>query len=180
MRQVKSHPISGALRKRHGTPPIAPAAGHTPSPFESVLNETVALFHRLRVVAEQIHRQGTMSAGRRGVLKNLERLGPQTVPQMARARPVSRQHIQTLVNQLAVDGLVELSDNPAHKRSRLVHLTPQGKTLVEAMTRREATLLSRLKIDIPEQDLRAASAVLRAVQALFEGGEWKRLLREAK
>jgi len=180
LKQVKSRRNSEALPKHHGAPPIAPVAGHTPSPFESVLNETVALFHRLRVVAEQIHRQGAMSAGRRGVLKNLERLGPQTVPQMARARPVSRQHIQTLVNQLTAEGLVELSDNPAHKRSRLVRLTPQGKALVEAMNRREAALLSRLKIGIPEQDLRAASAVLRAVQELFEGVEWKRLLREAK
>jgi DNA-binding MarR family transcriptional regulator len=168
------------LPRRHGAPSIAPAAGQTLSPFESVLSETVALFHRLRAVAEQIHRQGAMSAGRRGVLKYLERLGPQTVPQMARARPVSRQHIQTLVNQLAADGLVELSDNPAHKRSRLVRLTPQGKALAEGMNRREAALLSRLKVDIPEQDLRAASAVLRAVQALFESGEWERLLREAK
>jgi hypothetical protein len=42
-----------------------------------------------------------MTAGKRGVLKGLDRLGPQTVPQMARARPVSRQHIQTLVNRLA-------------------------------------------------------------------------------
>jgi len=57
-----------------------------------------------------------LSAARRGVLRSLARLGPQTVPQMAGARPVSRQHIQTIVNALAADGLVETIDNPAHKR----------------------------------------------------------------
>ena len=65
-----------------------------------LFDAAVALFHRLRATAGEVHGQGEPTAGRRGVLRDLSRLGPQTVPQMARRRPVSRQHIQLLVNGL--------------------------------------------------------------------------------
>ena len=92
----------------------------------SLIDETRLLFHHLRRTAESLHRQGEITAGRRGVLESLHREGPRTVPQLARARPVSRQHIQKLVDPLAAEGLVELVDNPRHKRSKLVRLTAAG------------------------------------------------------
>jgi DNA-binding MarR family transcriptional regulator len=147
-----------------------------PEVLQAVFDETRLLFHRLRAAAEQVHRQGSMSGGRRGILRDLDRFGPRTVPQMARSRPVSRQHIQTLVNGLAKEGHVEFVDNPAHKRSSLVRLTPRGKDFVDAMNRREQLLLARLKVDVPERDLEAAAAVMRAVRGLFESKQWKRLI----
>jgi len=71
-------------------------------------------------------------------------------------------------------------DNPAHERSRLVRLTPQGKQLVEAMNRREAEILGRLKINIPGRDLLKGAAVLRAVRQLFESDQWKRLVAKKR
>ena len=64
-----------------------------------------------------------------------------SVPQMARARLVSRQHIQSHVNGLQREGLVELAENPAHKRSHLARLTPEGKEAVHSVKQREAELL---------------------------------------
>lgn len=133
----------------------------------------MALFHRLRWEAEQIHGQGQRSSGRRGVLRGLDLRGPKTVPQMARERPVSRQYIQSLVNGLAGEGLVEFFDNPAHRRSSLVRLTEKGIDLVAAMNRREQKLFSSAKITIEEKRLRAAAAVLRAIRELFESEQWK-------
>jgi DNA-binding MarR family transcriptional regulator len=52
---------------------------------------------------------------------------------MAAARPVSRQHCQTLVNGLAEQGLVEFLDNPRHKRSKLVRITKRGRARFESM-----------------------------------------------
>jgi DNA-binding MarR family transcriptional regulator len=147
------------------------------SALESVLGETMSLFHRLRIVAEQVHHQREMTAGKLGVLRGLDLSGPQMVPQMARARPVSRQYIQTLVGRLADEGHVELIENPAHKRSRLVRLTQQGKDLLDPAMRRQAKLFSRLTIDIPERDLRTAASVLSALRASFESSHWFRLLK---
>jgi len=158
----------------------AESEGRSLAALMSFVDETRALFHRLRLAAEQLHRRGELSAGLRNILRDLNRLGPQTVPQMARARPVSRQHIQALVDRLAEEGSVAFMDNPAHERSRLVRLTPQGKQLVEAMNRREAEILGRLKINIPGRDLLKGAAVLRAVRQLFESDQWKRLVAKKR
>jgi DNA-binding MarR family transcriptional regulator len=171
---------AGARRPRGASQEAAPAAGQEVAALESVLAETVSFFHRLRLVAEQIHQQGELTAGKRGVLRSLDRLGPQTVPQMARARPATRQHIQTLVNLLLAEGLIELTDNPAHKRSRLVHLTLRGREFVGMMNRREAELLSALGVQIPEEELRAVAATLRELRELFESDRWQRVVRDQR
>jgi DNA-binding MarR family transcriptional regulator len=143
-----------------------------------MINETVALFYRLRVVAEQIHRQGETSGPKRGLLKSLDRFGPQTVPQLARSRPVSRQYIQTIVNQLIEGGHVRFSENPAHKRSPLIELTDRGKELLDAMAGREEMLLSRLKINIPPKELEITTFSLRKMKLIFESAEWDRLIQK--
>jgi len=148
--------------------------------LESLTAETVRLFHRLKVVAEEVHHQGVTTAGRRGVLRGLYRTGAQTVPQMARARPVSRQHRQTLVNALAEDGLVEPVKNPAHKRSHLIKLTTKGRDLVETMNRREGRVFNRLTIPISRKRLQDAADVLRMVRSLFEHQGWKRWTKKAR
>ncbi len=135
--------------------------------LDRVFTETVALFHRLRAVAEEVHGQGEMTAGKRGILRDLARLGPRTVPQMARARPVSRQHIQLLVNTLEADGYVQSVDNPAHKRSLLVCLTSEGEALFQTMSQQEAEHLSALEIDIEEQDLETTVSILRSLRELL-------------
>lgn len=61
-----------------------------------------------------------------GVLRLLNSEGPQTVPQIARRRGVSRQRIQKLSNNMADNGLIRFVDNPDHRSSRLVQLTQSG------------------------------------------------------
>jgi DNA-binding MarR family transcriptional regulator len=155
-------------------------ASPSESPFDSMINETVSLFHRLRVVADQIHHRGEMTGALRSILRSLDKLGEQTVPQMARARAVSRQHVQALVNQLVVERLVEFIANPAHKRSPLARLTPLGKKTVAAMNHNEASLLSKADLDVTDKDLRQAAETLRTVRAYFESERWKRLLKNLK
>lgn len=165
------------MRKARPTPATVAFVG---SALESLFGETVSLSHRLRTVAEHVHQQGETSAGKLGVLRGLDLFGPRTVPQIARARPVSRQYIQALVDELAEEGHVEFLDNPAHKRSRLVRLTPKGKGFLHAAIRRQGKLLARLKIGIPEKDLRSAASVLHTLRAFFEGEHWKRMVKGAR
>lgn len=157
--------------------PAAVLSGFGDSPLESLLGEAVALFHRLHLMAEEVYQQGELSVGRRGVLRSLDRFEPQSVPQMARARPVSRQYIQTLVNKLVVDGYVELAENPAHKRSPLVRLTSKGKQFVQETYRRETKLFSDLPISVGKQELQVAASVLQRVREFFESHEWKERLQ---
>ena len=91
-----------------------------------ILVDMLLMLHRVRALGR---RQGAVSrwgGGTWGVLRSLAEEGPQTVPQLARARPVARQRIQKLADEMAADGLVEFVDNPAHRRSKLLRLTAAG------------------------------------------------------
>jgi DNA-binding MarR family transcriptional regulator len=140
--------------------------------LETVFNGVVELFHRLRVVAEQVHEQGELTASKRGILKDLACLGSLTVPQIARSRLVSRQYVQTLVNTLFEQKYIEFVDNPAHQRSPLVRLTPAGKALFEEMSHREAELFSALSTHFEEQELNTAASVLQRLQELLANQQW--------
>ncbi|MBL8186424.1 MAG: winged helix-turn-helix transcriptional regulator, partial [Acidobacteria bacterium] len=117
------------------------------------------------------------SGGLRSILRQLNKLGQQTVPQMARDRSVSRQNVQMLVNQLAENGYVEFVENPAHKRSPFVRLTAAGKKAVEAMDRREDRLISKTGVGVSDDQMREAAETLSRVRSFFESEKWKRLLR---
>jgi DNA-binding MarR family transcriptional regulator len=143
------------------------------SAFNQLINETVQLFHRLKIVADEVHQQGVMSGGLRGILRQLNKLSEQTVPQMARDRSVSRQNVQMLVNQLA-------DENPAHKRSPFVRLTTAGKKAVEAMNRREDKLISKNGVGVSDDRMREAARTLSQVRSFFESDKWKRLLKKPK
>ncbi len=164
--------------KKAGSSRIAPVQEKTESAFDQLINETSLLFNRLKIVADEVHHQGEMSGGLRSVLRSLHKLGPQTVPQMARSRSVSRQHIQMLVNQLIEAGHLEMVSNPAHKRSALIQLTPHGRKEVETMHRREIDLMAQTGFSVTDRELREAAETLRAVRALFESVKWQRLLKK--
>ncbi len=150
----------------------------SPAAMAQVIEQTVLLFHRMKVTAEQVHKQGELTAALLGVLRGLLKGGPQTVPQMARARPVSRQHIQSLVNHLLESGLVELRDNPAHKRSRLVALTPAGhKAIVDVLTR-EAELFLKYGLDVSDADLRLTARVLEKIRNAMASRKFRELTHQ--
>jgi DNA-binding MarR family transcriptional regulator len=134
----------------------------------ALVDETVRLFHRLRAVSEELHGAGEQSASRAGVLRGLARKGPQTVPEMARARPVSRQHIQTLVNGLLADGLVALEPNPAHASSRLVTLTKAGAAAFAEMDARERKRFRRIAAHLDRKTVDAARQTLASVREALE------------
>src|ERR1700681_3296602 len=90
--------------------------------IEELIEEVIVTFRLLRVVSAEIHGDGAPMPGQRGVLIDLARMGAQTVAGMARGRGVSRQHIQALVDGFLARGLVELAENPAHRRTKLVRL----------------------------------------------------------
>lgn len=146
--------------------------------LQQLFEETPRFFHRLTVVAEDVHHEGELSAGLRGVMRSLDDYGPQTVPQLARMRPVSRQHIQRLVTELIEHGYVEAIANPAHKKSQLVRLSTMGRDRLVSMREREAALLQRLQLSVSPERLREATAVLSEVRSFFEGGAWRRAINE--
>jgi DNA-binding MarR family transcriptional regulator len=138
-----------------------------------VMEEAVALFFRLRAVLDDIHGHSEISGSMRGVLRDLKANGPLTVPQMARRRPVSRQHIQAIVNELLRAGLVELAENPRHKRSRIVQLTRAGDEAMQEIVAREQAVLNEIDLPVDDAQLLHAQDVMRQLRTMMEDHEWR-------
>jgi DNA-binding MarR family transcriptional regulator len=135
----------------------------------ALLEESTKVHHRVKAVLEEIHQEGEFSAGKRAILRDLNRLGAQSVPQLARARPVSRQFIQKLVNEMAQKGYVEFSDNIAHKRSPLVKLTAEGKRHLEDMLAIEAKFLAEVaEIPVLTEKLNQTTETLTQIREWLE------------
>ncbi len=143
--------------------------------FEALypLNAAVrSLFHGLGASVTALHAGSGVSAGMRAVLESVIAGGPQSVPQLARARPVSRQNIQALVNDLLAEGYVELANNPAHRRSKLVQSTAAGRACFKALRAREAAAFKHLDLEISIDELAAATRVLEKLDSGVRGAAW--------
>jgi DNA-binding MarR family transcriptional regulator len=121
-----------------------------------LVNRIPRLYFLLRAVGDALHADLGITTGMRGVMTSLTS-EPKTVPELARERPVSRQHIQTLVNDLTAAGLVETIPNPQHRRSPLIGLTDEGRRRLKEMREREASLLARTAPQVSSAELAAAS-----------------------
>lgn len=129
-----------------------------------VIVETAQTFFRLRAAGARMGAVTPWGGGAWGLMRSLKLEGPLTVPQIARARPVARQRIQRLANELSEAGLVEFIDNPAHRRSRLVRLTGKGEESYQELTGRIAAMCEQVAGDMDETELRTAARVLKGLR----------------
>jgi len=144
---------------------ICNVAQQRDEPFIKLAAEVRKLFHQLAATVEALHVDlDGITASHRAVLESLYRGGDQTVPALARSRPVSRQHIQTLVNALETRKLVEAIANPAHLRSPLIRITPAGRACFEEMRSRERALLTSKRSPVTVTELESATDILRRLR----------------
>lgn len=127
---------------------------------EKIVGLVPLLFHRLKAVGDELHKEHQVTTSMRGVMQSLFNGEPRTVPQLAAARPVSRQHIQTIVDTLLERGLVQQIANPSHKRSNLIDLTEEGCELFVKMREAELQILRSTLGRISASDLEITQTVL--------------------
>ncbi|WP_328400942.1 MarR family transcriptional regulator [Streptomyces sp. NBC_00390] len=84
-----------------------------------------------------------------------------TVPQAARRLGVSRQNVQRVANDLVELGHASYTDNPDHKGSPLLALTPGGRNVLAKVTERAAERHRTLVRALPEREIAAARGFLR-------------------
>lgn len=104
-----------------------------------------------------MHAEIGVTASMRAVMTSLAGEGGRTVPVLARERGVSRQHIQTVINELLAAGLVAPMRNPSHRRSPLLALTDEGRRRLRMIDEREARYLTRIAPAVSHLELAAAS-----------------------
>lgn len=134
------------------------------------LAETViTTFRTLRIAGGKLHGRSGPLTGERGVIMDLARIGPDTVPNMARERGTSRQHVQIIVDRLIEAGQAERRENPASRRSPLIALTRRGQAEARRMAEREGEFFAE-HVKLSAAEMRRATATLRALaEAITEG-----------
>jgi DNA-binding MarR family transcriptional regulator len=123
--------------------------------------EVAQCFFRIRAVGQKTGLITSWGGGAFGFMRSLALRGPLTVPQIAQMRPTSRQRMQRLADELAAEGLVKFTDNPRHRRSKLVQLTRKGDARYREMNARFLAIASTMAVALSEADIRKATKIVR-------------------
>lgn len=139
------------------------------NPFYEMIDEVVRMGGRIRSVFGDVNAGSGLSVMETTVLTAVaEARFPPTVPQIGRSLGHPRQVIQRAVNALVEGGYLDTSDNPEHKRARLLTATAEGLRLKHEANAR-ANQISELLLEEMDEDLcREITRDLRQARALIE------------
>lgn len=139
-----------------------------------VFDEARLMIHRSIVAIDHLHQGSGVSVPMRAVLEFLRAHDAHTVAAIARARSVSRQHIQVIVNDLLDAGLVERVENPSHRRAPLIRLAAVGERTIDDLHAREREVFEPVLAAshwLSEERLAVAAEVLRQVGLGLQAAE---------
>ena len=147
----------------------------TPSPLPTVPADTVELASRLRLSATRLARQlrqqtsTGLTPTQYSALVSIDRHGPVTLGELADLERVAAPTITKAVGKLEASGFVAKQADPDDRRFCHVHLTPQGRSLLdETRQRRDAWLAVRLEA-LPAADRERLAAALDVLEQLTGG-----------
>jgi DNA-binding MarR family transcriptional regulator len=146
------------VRERKAAGRIVTAKGEA---IADLMLEVAQCFFRIRALGQRTGLITSWGGGSFGFMRSLALIGPLNVPQIARMRPTSRQRMQRRADELAAEGLVELIDNPRHRRSKLVRLTRKGDARYRNMSARFLAIASTMGDELSEADIRKAAEIVR-------------------
>ena len=140
---------------------VGPIVDSKAEAVAELMLEVAQCFFRIRAVGQKTGLITSWGGGAFGFMRSLALLGPLTVPQIAQMRPTSRQRMQRLADELAAEGLVEFIDNPKHRRSKLVRLTPKGDARYRELNARFLLIASTMGVALSEADIRKTIEIVR-------------------
>jgi DNA-binding MarR family transcriptional regulator len=153
-----------SARHRTGASPrtaVGPIVDSKTEAINELMLEVAQCFFRIRAVGQKTGFITSWGGAAFGFMRSLALLGPLTVPQIAQMRPTSRQRMQRLADELAVEGLVKFIDNPKHRRSKLVRLTPKGDARYRELNARFLLIASTMGVALSEADIRKTTEIVR-------------------
>ncbi|AWC22719.1 hypothetical protein CO731_02185 [Aminobacter sp. MSH1] len=138
-----------------------PTADNKAEAIAELMLEVAQCFFRIRAIGQKTGLITSWGGGAFGFIRSLAVLGPLTVPQIAQMRPTSRQRMQRLADELAAEGLVAFIDNPKHRRSKLVQLTPKGEARYREMNAQLLAIASSMGVALSEADILNTTEIVR-------------------
>lgn len=128
--------------------------------FSELLVEVFRVNGLLLAAGDELARPAGLTSARRQVLGVVDH-GPATIAQVARTMGLARQSVRQSADALAREALIVFTDNPGHRRAKLMTLTDAGRTALRQVERAQADWANAVARHLPHSDLRAALAVLR-------------------
>src|SRR5262249_39759538 len=162
--QTKGTEAMASIRHRTGLGRRTAASPIVDSKAEAIAElmlEVAQCFFKIRALGQKAGLITSWGGGAFGFMRSLALLGPLTVPQIARMRPTSRQRMQRLADELAAEGFVKFIDNPKHRRSKLVQLTPKGDAHYRELDARLLVIASTIGVALSEADIRKTAGIVR-------------------
>jgi DNA-binding MarR family transcriptional regulator len=141
-------------------PPSRTPAGEA---FTAVLGQVIRLTRRFTTAGEALAKPAGQTLARWLVLEAVQDQ-PATVAQVARTLHLARQGVQRLADLLVRDGLAAYQDNPAHRRAKLLRLTPHGRATLRTIQTTQAAWADAVGATLGEDDLRQVSVLLEQIQ----------------
>src|SRR5688572_28512334 len=154
----------GSVRQRTGAASTTGAGSIVRSKDEAIAElmlDVAQCFFRIRALGQKAGLITSWGGGAFGFMRSLALVGPLTVPQIAEMRPTSRQRMQRLADELAAEGLVKFVDNPKHRRSKLVRLTPKGEARYRELNSQLLAIASTMGLDLSEAEIRRTIEIVR-------------------
>jgi DNA-binding MarR family transcriptional regulator len=119
-------------------------------------------------LAERLARPAGLTAAWWQVLGAVLDDGPQPVSTVARGMGLTRQAVQRTADLLVDRGLAEYRDNPAHRRAKLVALTPAGGAAIAAIAPQHAASARQLVDAVGDDQLAEVVAAMGALSQALE------------
>jgi DNA-binding MarR family transcriptional regulator len=135
--------------------------------FSALLVEVFRVNGLLLTAGDELARPAGLTSARWQVLGVVDH-GPATVAQVARIMGLTRQSVQQTADALVRDELVALVPNPAHRRAKLMTLTPAGRTALRYVEERQAGWANTIAERLPHAELKACLGALRDLGDMLE------------
>ncbi len=135
--------------------------------FTSFVVEVAMLGHFVTAAGEAIARQGGQTLARWVVLDAVAQQ-PLSVAQVARLRGMDRQPVQRVADLLVDDGLAVFSENPQHRRAKLLAPTARGRRVLEAINTGQAAWANEHGAKVGIARLERAHKLIAEIRPLIE------------
>lgn len=136
----------------------------TPDPIALLVADVFEAAGTLRRIGDEIASTVGQTQARWQLLSVVSD-GECTVSAVARRLGITRQSVQRVADLLASDGLTTYGQNPNDARAPLVHITPEGRDALAAITRRARAWHRRAGRDVSTAEVERARRVLQHVVA---------------
>lgn len=142
---------------------------HSPngSAFTDLILEVFRLNGILLEAGNVLSHPVGLSSARTQVLGIVEH-SPTPVAHVARIMGLTRQSVQQTADALAKDGFITYTENPHHRRSKLMKITPKGRQALDYVQQCQVEWANQIGSNHLLEDLKTAVKVLQQLRESLE------------